>query len=255
MTNDQYIAALKKALSGLDETSRSDIIQEIQSHGAESDASLMERFGSPPDLAKQYLEGEVVRTPVSTKVVGASKKIFLWVGILASTMVAALVFFMWYASSDDFNYADETSSELDSTSADWTTKDWSSGVSIDIDQAHAVFYWHDNPTVRWQCNGTEAPVLDAKKLTIRQSKCLVMLPKLALKIIATQAKIVLIRPQASLAVNVKQTSLRIAENGNQYRYEVSENRTQFDGFTSKDDAEHTIKIEGLEATIEPYTQN
>ena len=34
MTNEQFIAALTKALGGLDKASRNDIIQEIQSHEA-----------------------------------------------------------------------------------------------------------------------------------------------------------------------------------------------------------------------------
>ena len=77
MTNEQYIAALTKA------------------------------------LAEQYLEGENVKTPVTEKMVGAGKKMFLWMGILASTLLAAMIFFIWNISSDDFDCADENAVELD----------------------------------------------------------------------------------------------------------------------------------------------
>lgn len=255
MTNDQYITTLNKALSGLDSTSRNDIVQEIKSHEAESGSSLFDRFGSPEALAEQYLEGETIKTPVTQKVAGLGKKMFLWVGILASTLILAMAFFIWNVSSDDFNYADETAAELDQSSADWVTKDWKTGMSINIEQTSAVLYWHDQPTVRWQCNGNEAPMLDTERLTVRQSSCLIMLPKEDMRIVADQSQVVLVRPQASLDMKIKQSSLRIAENDTQYRYDVSANRSNFDGLKSYDEAEYTIKIESIEAMISAYKKN
>ena len=254
MNNDQYIAALKKALAGLDSASRNDIIKEIQSHEAETGSSLLEHFGSPEALLEQYLEGEVLQTPVIEKVGDFGKEMFLWVGILASTMVLAMVFFIWNVSSDDFNYADESAVELDSTSAEWVTKDWVAGMSLDIEQSSAVLYWHDDPTVRWQCNSNALPVIDAEKLMIRQSRCLIMMPKIDTKIVADQAHIVLVRPQVSLDLNIKQTSLRIAENDTLYRYVVNTNRSKFDGLKSSDEAQYTIKIEALGANISLYEE-
>ena len=255
MTNEQYIAALTKALGGLDKTSRSDIIKEIQSHEAESGSSLLERFGSPEKLAEQYLEGEVIKAPVTQKVAGYGKKLFLWVGILASTLLVAMFFFFWNVASDDFDYSNETAAELDPKSADWVTKDWATGASIDIEQSSAVFYWHDSPTIRWQCNSSQPPVLSDEKLTIRQSKCLIMLPKVNMEIVTDQAQIVLVKPQASIDMNIKQTGLRIAENGNQYRYDVNANRSNFSDLKSYDEAEVTIKIKSLEAMISAYEKN
>jgi len=255
MTNDQYIAALKKALGGLDSTSRNDIIQEIKSHGAETGSSLLDHFGSPETLAEQYLEGETVKTPVTQKAAGIGKKMFLWVGILASTLVLALIFFIWTATSDDFNYADETAEQLDQNSPDWITKDWKAGMSVDIAQTSAVFYWHDQATVRWQCNSSKPPVFDAEALRIRQSKCLIMLPKDDMKIVTDQSQIVFVRPQASLDVKIEQSSLRIAENETKYRYEVNGNRSNFSDLSSYDDAEHTIKIESLESMVSAYKKD
>jgi hypothetical protein len=81
-----------------------------------------------------------------------------------------------------------------------------------------------------------------------------MLPKVAMKIVTDQAQIVLVRPQASLNMNIRQTGLRIAENETQYRYEVNANRSNFTDLNSYDAAEHTIKIESLEAMISPYEE-
>ncbi len=252
MTNDQYIAALNKALSGLDSASRRDIVQEIQSHEAESGSSLLERFGDPTMLAEQYLEGETISPSVAQKAGGFGKKMFLWVGILASTMVVAMMLFIWTASSDDFDYSNEMAEELDQTSADWVTKPWAEGMSIAIDQSSAVIYWHDDSTVRWQCNSSEAPVIDAEKLSIRQSRCLLMVPKTALKLTTDQAQVVLVRPQSSINLDITQTSLRVAENDTQYRFEVNKNRSNFSGLSSFDDAEHTITIKSQESMVSAY---
>ena len=81
MTNNQYITALKKALSGLDRASRNDIIQEIQGSAAESTAPLIERFGAADELAKQYLDGVIVAKPIAEKIWGLSKKLFIAIGI------------------------------------------------------------------------------------------------------------------------------------------------------------------------------
>ena len=252
MTNDQYITALKKALGNLDEGSKNDILQEIHSHGAESGTSLLEQFGSPGSLAEQYLDGELLPTPITKKAAGFGKKMFFWVGILAATLVAAMVFFAWTATSDDFNYADEAAVELDQASEDWVTKPWTEGLSINIEQASAVFYWHDDSTVRWQCSSNILPNIANNTLSIRQAKCLIMVPKNTMRIVTDQAQIVLVRPQASLDMNIRQSSLRIAENETQYRYVMNSSRTNFSGLISNDDAEHTITIESLEAMISPY---
>ena len=74
MNNNQYITALRTALSGLDNMSRNDIVQEIQSHAKESGDTLCERFGNPEEFAQQYMEGEVLAKPLGSKVLGVSKK-------------------------------------------------------------------------------------------------------------------------------------------------------------------------------------
>ena len=253
MTNNQYITALKKALSGLDSDSRNDIIQEIQSHAAESGTPLIERFGSPEDLANQYLDGEIIAKPVGKKILGIGKKLFAWIGIVVVGLIAAIALFLWVMSGDDFNYADENAAELKSNDAAWVTKEWDAPLTIKLNQGSAVFYWHDAKTVRWNCQADEQPTLgDDAVMSIRHSKCLVYLPKTAITLNADQSQMVLVRPQVSVNITMEQASLKVAENGEKYRYVTDTSRSRFDDLQSYDDAEHTITIKAHESMIVKY---
>ena len=256
MTNNQYITALKKALAGLDRASRDDIIQEIQSHAAESGKPLLERFGSPDELAKQYLDGEIIANPVGKKILGIGKKLFAWIGIGFVVLIAAVALFIWYMSGDDFNYADENAAELKSQSADWVSKEWDAPLTIKLDQAATVFYWHDAKSIRWSCLGDTQPRIgDDAVMSIRHSKCLVFLPKTAVTMNATQSETVIVRPQVSLDINMEQASLRVAENGVKYRYVTDASRSKIEGLQSHDDAEYTISIKSHESMVAPYQED
>lgn len=256
MTNNQYISTLKKALSSMDRNSRNDIVQEIQSHAAESGTPLFERFGSPEELAKQYLDGEIVAKPVAKKIMGVGKRLFTWIGIVLVMLIAAVALFVWAVSKDDFNYADENAPELSDEKAQWVSQEWDAPLTIKLDQSSGVFYWHDAKTVRWSCLGAHQPVLDEQAtLNLRQSKCLVYLPKTALTLEGDQSQVVLIRPQVSVDAKLHQTRLRIAENGAQYRYDMSGSRMKFEDLQSHDDAEWVISVRAEESMIGPYAED
>lgn len=253
MTNNQYITALKKALDGMDRNSRNDIVQEIQSHAEESGTRLIERFGSPDELAKQYLQGEVIAKPVTKKMLGIGKRLLTWIGIGVVILIAATALFVWIMSSDDFNYADENAPELTSQDTDWVSKEWDAPLKIELDQATSVFYWHDAKTIRSSCLGDHQPLIkDDSTMSIRHAKCLIYLPKTAITIEADQAQLVLVRPQVSVDISMQQASLRIAENGEQYRYEMNTERTKVSGMKSHNDAELTISVKAYESTVSPY---
>ena len=257
MTNNQYITALKKALSGLDKQSRSDIVQEIQSHAAESGTPLLERFGPPVELAKQYLDGEIIVKPVSKKILGIGKKIFVWLGLTVLVIIAAIALFIWQMSGDDFDYSDEGAAELSSKQADWVTKEWTEPLNVKLDQASAVFYWHDAQAVRWSCLGNSQPTLqkEGAVLDVSRAKCMFYLPKTVTSISADQSQVVLVRPQVSLELSIEQANLRVAENGVKYRYVVDANRSKVVDLLSHDDAELTISIKSNEASISKYEEN
>lgn len=252
MTNNQYITALKKALSGLDSDSRNDIIQEIQSHAAESGTPLIERFGSPEELAGQYLDGEIIAKPVSKKILGIGKRLFTWIGIAVVGLIVAITLFVWLISGDDFNYADEKAEELTGSDTTWISKDWDAPLTVKMDQASTVLYWHDAASVRWSCKAKDQPTIGDGVLSLRHSKCLVYLPKTAVTLNSDQSQIVMVRPQVSVDINMEQSSLKIAENGEKYRYEFEGGRSKFDGLQSDSEAKYTITIKSQESMIAPY---
>ncbi len=253
MNNNQYIAALNKALSGLDKTSRNDIVQEIQSHAKESGDTLWERFGLPEELAQQYLEGEIVAKPLGAKIWGISKKLFIAVGVVVIALIVIGMILFWWLRLDAFDYADEGASELSDKSTSWITEEWAGNLDIKVDQASLVFYWHDEMNVRYSCKSQFPVQLDGSTLTFNRAKCLVYLPKVPTKINAFQSELVLIRPQQSLDLELKQAELKVAENGTAYRYTFDASRTNVDDLSSVVEAELEIRIKSFEATISEYS--
>lgn len=252
MNNNQYISTLKKALSGLDKTSRSDIVQEIQSHARESGDTLWERFGGPEELAQQYMEGEIVARPIAAKVWGVSKKLFIAVGMAVVALIVIAMILFWWLRLDAFNYADESAAELSDKSTSWTTNEWSGQLDIKLDQSSMVFYWHDEMSIRHSCKSKLPMQIDGSSLTFSRAKCLVYLPGLPTTINAHQSQLVLVRPQQSLDIVLRQAELKMAENGAQYRYTIDPSRTSVDDLSSVADADIEISIESFEAKITGY---
>jgi hypothetical protein len=253
MNNNKYIAALKKALGDMDTRSRNDIIREIKSHAAESGTPLIEHFGLPEELAKQYLDGEINAKPVAKKILNIGKRLFTWIGIAVVVLIATIALFIGYMSGDDFNYSDESASELTSSDTQWVSQDWDAPLNISLDQAFSVFYWHDAKEIRWSCVGDSRPVInDDSTITIRHAKCLIYLPKNALTMNADQAQLVLVRPQVSVDISIAQTNLRVAENGVQYRYVINAARSKLVGLESHQNAEHTLGIKANESIVSQY---
>lgn len=255
MNQKQYLAALKKSLKGIDNQSRDNILLEIEGHISElsTQESIEERFGTPAELAKQYLKDETISPTVGKKVMGVSKKLFLIIGIVLTLLILAIALYAWYFSHDTFDYADTTAKELNTNDANWNSVEWNTNINIDIDQVRAVIYWHDLPSLRWNCGEKQNlnPVPD-KTLMIRHDQCLIFLPKQAVEITAKQADLVFIKPQAATSIQLNQTKLRIAEKGVSYHYEIDATRSHIDSFISKEDAPITITINATESEIEAY---
>ena len=260
MNNQDYLKALKKALSGMNRTSRDEVLQEIQSHINESGvdgATLLERFGTPETLAQQYLEGETLRTPMSKTAGGIGKKILMIVGgavLLLALLIALLVY--WF-SAEDFNYADEQAAELTSSERNWV--DVSVDVSVDgplvfsVDQSRAVFYWHDAATMRWSCKGENTPLKDEQgRYELRHKHCLVYLPQQPVTLDGHQTDIVLVKPQAEVTLKLRQSQLRMAENGMTYRYNIEAQRSTAADFKSDVKALLNINIEATESDLGFY---
>ncbi len=253
MNNDQFIAAFKKALAGLDKSSQKDIVQEIKSHAAESGDPLFERFGSPEDLARQYLDGEKIAVPLGEKIWGISKKLFIGIGMAAVALAIVVSIIVWWWTRDPFNYADESAEELGVNKAAWQSFAWSDDLHLDVERASVVIYWHDELLVRSNCKIQDPPKVEGAKVSITRGKCLVYLPKVVTQITAEQAEIVLVRPQVSLDMEIKQTELRVAANGERYRYIIDGSRTKIDDLPSHEDAALELRIKSSETRISAYS--
>lgn len=256
MTNSQYIVALEKALAGMDKKSRADILLEIKSHAEETgndDFSLLERFGSPEELAKQYLDGAAITTPVTSYASFWGKRLLLTIGATTIFIIAATIISIWYLTQDDFNFADEQSPQLKIDSSGWVTKQQPQLIKVNLHQSQATIYWHSEDKISWKCKGSTSNMnLTEGKLDIRHNKCLIFLPDQPASININQASAVIVRPQANVSLTLEQGSLRIAENGTEYRYEIKEDRSTLDNFQSSQSALVLIDINAMESTIEHY---
>lgn len=252
MTNTQFISQLKKALAGLDKASKNDIIQEIKSHAAESGAPLIDQFGSVDELAKQYLDGEKIAKPITTKIWGISKSLFKIIGMLVVALIVLIALFAYYFSKDKFNYADVNATELSENQAAWESQEWSGDLNLEAEQASLVLYWHDAASVRWNCKGESPEKRSDNKLVFLKSHCYVYLPKVTTTLNAEQSQVVLVKPQVSMSIETRQASIKVAENGEKYKYELDKSRTKFSDLNSSDSANYTIKFKAIETSISAY---
>lgn len=89
-------------------------------------------------------------------------------------------------------------------------------------------------------------------LRIRHDNCLIRLPKTAIIATSREADVVIVAPLASITMQSERVNVRIAANGQPYRYEFTTDRSKVGAFESADDAPVTISIESRHATIQPY---
>jgi len=257
MNNDQYLSILKKRLSAMDKTSRDEILLEIKSHAdalGESSESLFARFGDPEILAQQYLEDEPLKSSVSQKARGIGNNVLAGIGIVVSALIVGLISLYYIYAGDDFDYADEQAPQLSLDGAKWTTMSWSQTMIFEVEQSEVIFYWNDRNLIGWNCKGDiRLPEDHQGKIKIVQSSCLVSLPKQKTVLQARQSSIVVVRPQAWAQIEIKQSTMRIAENGGRYRYIIDKVRSDIDDFTSNDSAEIEIQIAAIESTIRRYS--
>jgi hypothetical protein len=256
MTNTQFIAILEKALAGMDKQSRDDILLEIKSHADESgnnDNALSEQFGAPEELAKQYLDGATIATPIASHATFWGKRLLLSIGVSTVFVITVTIVSVWYLSQDDFDFANEQSPQLKIESTDWTTKKMPQLFKVNLEQSQASIYWHNEDKISWKCKGENPGINPTEgKLDIRHNDCLIFLPLQSVSIDIKQASVVIVRPQANVSLTLEQGSLRIAENDTEYRYEIKKNRSHSDGFKSNQSALVLIKIDAIESTIEHY---
>lgn len=257
MNNQQYIAALKRALSGMSRASREDILREIESSLEEmpdaDSQSLESRFGPVEDLARQYLDGESLPPSLGSRFGNTGRATLLFIGGATLALVCALTAMAWLFSGDKFDYADETALQREVADGDWSSLQWSDPVELQIEQAHAVIYWHDTAQLRWHCKGRDQPQpVPGRPIKLRHGFCLLFVPEQAISAQVSQSDVVLVRPGASLKLKMVQGELRIAENGNTYRYELDLRDSDSNSLLSDANATTLIAVNAVESSITAY---
>jgi len=256
MNNKDYLDRLKKLLSPMQKQARDDILKEISSHieqANENEHSLIERFGTPESLAEQYLEGEIVKPTLSQNIGSITKKLLLGVGIFTVIVIGAIAGLKNYFSTDEFDYANENAPELVNDRDQWSSIQWLTPITVHIDQSQVVFYWHAQSELSWKCKNKDG--IDqgpSSAMIIRHNSCLVYLPLQESTIRINQSSAILVRPQASTLVDVTQSELRIAENGQPYQFELDGKRSDIHAFESQPNAEVVISIAATESKVSAY---
>ncbi|MFT5504471.1 MAG: hypothetical protein ACI845_000922 [Gammaproteobacteria bacterium] len=237
--------------------SRGEILEEIQSHANEIDdnpKSLIEHFGSPEELAQQYLEGEIPKTQISSKFATVGRRFFITIGISVTAIVLISFFTIKMMNKDDFNYADVNSTEIQKNQTEWKTANWPDSNQIYIEQSRVVFYWHDEKTISWKCEGSANDSVDsATKLKLRHASCFIYLPQIKTPTISiSQSSVVMVKPGNSVEIDMNQSSLRIAQNGAQYGYVLNTSQSDIDDFNSVKESPVQISIQANESSVSNY---
>ncbi len=255
MNNEVYIAALKRALANMDKESREEILREIQSHmeDAQDIESLEARFGPVEELARQYLDGEPVRKKSGERIARLGKKALAGIGGAVLAILLLVTALVWIYSGDRFDYADETALASEVTPADWKVREWPGPVALEVDQAHAVLYWHEKPELRWHCKGRdELDPTPGNALRIRHGYCLIYLPLQTTSLKVSQSDVVMVRPRASVDAGINQASLRIAPNGGSYRYNFRLTHSEAADFLSDPEASTVVAVKANESSVMLY---
>lgn len=182
-----------------------------------------------------------------------NKKIFAIIGLLTVILVVAVVVFLKIQTTDEFNYANENAPELVDDRDQWSSIQWLTPVTVHVDQAQVVFYWQTENELSWKCKNKDG--IDqgpSSAMIIRHNSCLIYLPLQESTIRINQSSAVLVRPQATTLVDVTQSELRIAENGQQYQFELDGKRSDIEVFESYDNAKIVISIAATESKVSVY---
>jgi hypothetical protein len=184
---------------------------------------------------------------------GLSKTILATIGLLTIVLVIVAVVAFKFQGTDEFNYANEKAPQLVDNRDQWSSIEWLDPISVHVDQAQAVFYWQTENEFSWKCKSKDG--IDqgpSGEIIIRHNSCLFYLPLQQSTIKLNQSSVVLVRPQTSTQVDVTQSELRIAENGQAYRFDLASKHSDIDSFKSHDNAEIQISIAATESVVSAY---
>lgn len=238
MTTQDYIKELKKYLSNLDNDKKNEILKEIESYIEESHIDysiLVERFGTPKELADGYLEDMPIKEKKNKTFLIQTKRVVITIALF----LLIVAFFIYKFTQDPFDYSKYTASTVNKE-VDSAWIDLNNINQIKIEQAQVVLYWSKNDKFQYSCEGNGISQ-EKETFSIKQSRCFIKVPNKKINIKSFQAQIVLIEPTNTLSLESEQTSLRIAEKNSTYKYDFSSKQSDVNNLTSK---ENGITING-----------
>ncbi len=250
MKNENYLKSLKKLLKDLDTDTKNQIIKEIESYIDESGANgetLVEKFGTPEELASSYLEDMPIK---KTKTKSKTVKILFSIVAIFMILIFGSIFLFNSLTSDDFDYSIFTSETIDGK----TKEPWievSNISAVNLKQVKAVFYASKNENLMYSCSKDTTVLNEKGILNIKQSKCFIKLPYNVFKINSFQSNVVLIKPEKSLDIDLEQSTLRIAEKQNKYKYIFERKQSDIKGLESKE-SNINIKFKLYQSNISKY---
>ena len=254
MNKTQYMAKLNKLLKGIDKQTRQEILLEITSSLEElsPEAVIEEHFGSVEALAQQYLQDEIIKPSATQNMIRFSKKTFLMFGVFVALLLLVFYLFVKYEEKDLFDYSNLDSPELIKNGVNWHSVEWAGDININIDQARVIFYWHDKKAVDWNCgDDSNIKIVSGETFFIRRAQCLIFIPQTSSNLTIEQSSVVFIKPLATSVIYLKQSSLRIAEKGNQYDYSINLNESSAKDLRSVDGST-SITINARQSQIKAY---
>jgi len=250
-TND-YIKQLKKHLSVLEHNKKEEIVKEIESYIEESDASyslLVERFGTPQELANSYLEDMPINESKGKKIWSKTKKAVFTIIIFLIVVSIAVAIFVYNIIKDPFDYAKFDANTID-TKVENQWKKIDNIDSLDIEQAKVVLYGSDKNVFEVSCEGNKN-IQNENTFVIKQSRCFLKVPKQKLNIKSIQSEIVFVEPKDEIQFNSRQSRIRVASKKTQYKYELNGEESDFKKIKSNEEG-ILIKGKVYQSEVVPY---
>ena len=252
MTTNDYIKELKSHLSVLDNKKKNEIVQEIESYIEESNVDyslLVDRFGTPEELASSYLEDMPIKEQPVKKIWSKTKKAIVTIAIFLIVVFIIVGIIIYNMTKDPFDYSKYTAKTIDEkVETPWVAVE--NIDSIEIEQARVVIYWSDQDKIQASCQGNRSEKIDST-FEIKQSECFLKVPKQKMNIKSYQAKVVVVEPKSDLVFDSKQSRIKIALKGNNYKFDLKGTQTKFKNLNSK---ENGILIKGdfYQSKVSPY---
>lgn len=250
---DKYIKELKKHLSPMNSNRKNEIIKEIKSSVDETNYTyddMVSKFGTPYDLAQNYLEGVPVKKSLLSKIFNTTRNIVFIGAIIVFAIIISFVIYIYTKSFDEFDYSKYTAITVNKQ----VETLWQKALhvkSIDIDQAMGVFYWSDKEELEYSCKGRQNPTIQNGNFSTRHSVCYFKIPKQEIAIKLSQSKIVLIKPTSPISLNTKQSEVNLDPQGTNYAFSLKLQDSKIEDIKSH---EQGVPIKGMmtESILQQY---